>query len=108
MSTRFAIPLHLSAENRMLYDSLGDIYNVVMGRQNTEGEISDEVYPAGMVRAGEEQSAETDRIASYNLDDLTDLLVDSFRLSSYMRPRVLNILLSAKSVSNFNMPDYID
>ena len=108
---RFCMALHLSAENRILYETLGHIYSkVVKAKQADCGfEVSSE-RPEGLISADSKEIIPPDqkRKLCLTLENLAANLAETFGLKEEQSAQALTILLGLRKKSRYKLPSYLE
>lgn len=108
---RFGIALHLDTENRILYETLGQIYpKVAKAKQADSGfEVSSE-RPEGLIAADSKEviPLAQKRNPCLTLESLAANLAETFGLKQEQSAKVLNILLGLRKTSRYKLPSYLE
>ena len=108
---RFCMALHLSAENRILYETLGHIYSkVVKAKQADCGfEVSSE-RPESLISADSKEIIPPDqkRKLCLTLGNLAANLAETFGLKEEQSAQALTILLGLRKKSRYKLPSYLE
>ena len=111
MDFRFCMALHLDDENRILYETLGNIYSKVMESKRAKAASEATcVATAGMISAGSRESISTDqkRKVCLTLEDLAANLANSLSLGGEEAQKAVIILLGLRKSSLYKLPSYLE
>ncbi len=108
---RFCMALHLNAENRVLYETLGYIYSkVIKAKQDDYGLAINDRQTQGLISADSKEniSAEQKRKVCLTLENLAANLAETFGLKKEQNSQVVNILLGLRKKSRYKLPSYLE
>lgn len=108
---RFCMALHLNAENRILYETLGCVYSKVVKAKLADCNIEvNSEQSEGMITADSKENipAEQKYKICLTLDNLASDLVEKFGFKSEQSVQVVNILLGIRKNSCYKLPSYLE
>ncbi len=108
---RFCMALHLSADNRVLYETLGYIYSKVLKAKQADcGFELETKRPEGLISADNKEiiPPEQKRKVCLTLENLATNLAETFALNKEQSAKVVTILLGLRKNSYYKLPSYLE
>ncbi len=108
---RFCMALHFSADNRILYETLGYIYAKVIKAKQADCGFDPEIkHSEGLISADNKEivPAEQRRKVCLTLENLAANFAETFALKKEQNAKVVTILLGLRKNSRYKLPSFLE